>query len=117
MSLDYTGEHGGQLAMAFAAGWGACMAACTALGAFLWKILGKAKDEQIASLLKTIEKNEDRCAETIDVLTTRVVQLETMLWMHGPQQLRAQMQAVVSEQHQEMRQALLDIVDERESKR
>lgn len=101
LSIDYTGAHGGQLAMAFAAGWVACAAICTALGAFLWKILGKAKDEQIASLIKTIEKNEERCAETIDALSNRVQQLETLLLIHSSGPLRQDLQKAISEQRVE----------------
>lgn len=97
LNLDYTGAHGGQLGVAFAAGWAACMALSMALGAFLWKILGQAKDEQIASLTKTIEKNEDRCAETIGALTDRVKQLETLLLLHGPGDLRQDLQRALAD--------------------
>lgn len=102
MSIDYTGAHGGQLALAFGAGWAACATLCMALGAFLWKILGKAKDEQIASLIKTIEKNEERCAETIDALSNRVQQLETILFMHSSGPLRQDLQKAISEQRVEV---------------
>ena len=97
LSIDYTGQHGGQLAMAFAAGWSACTVICTGLGAFLWKVLGKAKDEQIASLTKTIEKNEERCAETVGALSDRVKQLETLLLLHGPGDLRQDLQRALAE--------------------
>jgi hypothetical protein len=80
LSIDYTGQHGGQLAMAF-----------------LWKVLGKAKDEQIASLTKTIEKNEERCAETVGALSDRVKQLETLLLLHGPGDLRQDLQRALAE--------------------
>lgn len=106
MEPDYLGELGGRLAMAFAAGWAACFALCSALGAFLWSILGKAKDESIAQLKATMAANELQCAERDNAQQTRILQLETMLWMHGPQALRSQIQAVVSEQHREMRRAL-----------
>lgn len=115
--MDLLGADGGRIAAAFASGWAACMALCTALGAFLWSQLGKAKDEQIASLKAQMEANEARCGETVAALSNRVVQLETMLWMHGPQQIRAQVQAVVSEQHLEMRSKLLDASGEKESGR
>ncbi|WP_157784791.1 hypothetical protein [Sphingobium xenophagum] len=101
LSIDYTGAHGGELAMAFGAGWAACAALCAALGAFMWKILGKAKDEQIASLIKTIEKNEERCAETIDALSNRVQQLETLLLIHSSGPLRQDLQKAISEQRVE----------------
>lgn len=106
MEPDFLGEHGGRLAMAFGAGWAACFALCTALGAFLWNILGKAKDDTIADLKATIASNEERCEARDTAQQTRILQLETMLWMHGPQALRAEIQAVVSEQHLEMRRAI-----------
>lgn len=101
MNIDYTGAHGGQMAVAFGAGWTACAALCAMLGTFLWKILGKAKDEQIASLIKTIEKNEERCAETIDALQRRIAALELILFTHSSGPLRQDLQKAISEQRVE----------------
>jgi len=101
VNLDYSGAHGGQLAVAFGAGWAACAVICTALGTFLWKILGAAKDEQIASLIKTIVKNEERCAETIDALHRRIDALELILFTHSSGPLRQDLQKAISEQRVE----------------
>lgn len=83
--------------MAFAAGWAACFTICAALGAFLWSILGKAKDDTIASLTKAMETNEARCAETIGGLSTRVQQLETLLLLHGPGDLKQELSKALAE--------------------
>lgn len=97
MSLDYTGEQGGMLAMAFAAGCVACTAFWGFIGKFLWGELGKAKDDTIADLKKTIVKNEERCAEHVDALTDRVKQLETLLLLHGPGDMRQDLQRALAD--------------------
>ena len=104
LSLDYGGEHGGQLAMAFGAGCVASFSFCTMIGKILWdrltganKDVVTAKEDTIAELKKTIEKNEDRCAETVAALSRRVQELETLLLVHGSGMLRQDLQKVISE--------------------
>ncbi|QGP79993.1 hypothetical protein [Sphingobium sp. CAP-1] len=108
MSLDYSGADGGRLAMAFGAGCVACFGFCCLVGKLLWdRLTGAnrdvvtAKDDTIAELKKTIEKNEARCAETIVALSTRVQQLETLLLLHGSGPLRNDLQKSISEQRLE----------------
>jgi hypothetical protein len=79
------------------AGWAAATVFWAALGTFMWKILGKAKDDTIADLKKTIVKNEERCSETIDALSDRVKQLEMLLLLHGPGDLRQDLQRALAE--------------------
>lgn len=86
LSIDYTGEHGGQLAMAFAAGCLACSVFWGGVGKFMWSILGKAKDDQIAHQKQTIED-----------LTDRIKQLETLLLLHGPGNLREDLQKALAD--------------------
>lgn len=98
LSLDYSGQHGGQLAMAFGAGWAACFTICTALGAFLWSILGKAKDARIAELEGTIEEDRERCALMEARLVQRIQQLEGFVLAMSPGHLRQEIQQAISEQ-------------------
>ena len=97
MSIDYTGEQGGIAAIAHMAGWAAATVFWAVIGMFMWKMLGAAKDDTIADLKKTIGKNEERCAETIDALSDRVKQLETLLLLHGPGDLRQDLQRALAE--------------------
>ena len=110
LSIDYTGQHGGQLAMAFAAGCIACFTFCAMVGKFIWDKLTAAnstataaKDDVIAELKKTIEKNEERCADATGTLSARVQQLETLLLVHGSGAMRQDLQRVISEQRVEQR--------------
>lgn len=104
--IDYTGQHGGLLAMAFAAGVTFATSILLLVAKFMWKTIGGVKDAEIASLKALMTMNEKRCEERDTQAQTRILQLETMLWMHGPQQLRADIQSVISEQHLEMRQVI-----------
>ena len=97
MNIDYTGEQGGVVVMAHMAGWAASTAFWAIIGKFMWRILGKAKDDTIADLKKTIVKNEERCAEHVDALSDRVKQLETLLLLHGPGDLRQDLQRALAE--------------------
>jgi hypothetical protein len=90
--IDWMGAEGGRLWAAFAAG---CVGTWTFLQGFFWRGIRKSYEARIALL----EEHNDQCHQ-------RQTQLETMLWMHGPQQLRQQIQSVVSEQHVEMRRAI-----------
>lgn len=90
--LDWMGAEGGRLAAGFAAG---CVATWTFLNGFFWRGIRKSYEARI----ELLETHNEQCSQ-------RQLQLETMLWMHGPQQLRQQIQGVVSEQHVEMRRAI-----------
>lgn len=97
LNIDYAGEQGGIAAVAHMAGWAAATLFWATIGKVMWKILGKAKDDTIADLKKTIEKNEERCAETIAALSDRVKQLETLLLLHGPGDMRQDLQRALAE--------------------
>jgi flagellar capping protein FliD len=98
LSLDYTGEQGGIAAMAHMAGWAAATLFWGIVGKFMWRMLGKAKDDTIAELKKTIEKNEERCAETIDAMQRQIDQLQMILFTHSSGPLRQDLQKAISEQ-------------------
>jgi len=97
LKMDFSGEQGGIAAVAHMAGWAAATVFWAAIGKVMWTILGKAKDDTIADLKKTIEKNEERCAETIEALSNRVKQLETLLLLHGPGDIRQELQRAMSD--------------------
>lgn len=78
-------ETGGIDGASFGAGWAASSAFLSGLGAWLWRVLSKAKDDQIATLIKRIEHLErdqveerDRCQRHIDALNVRIATLEAM---------------------------------------
>lgn len=87
-NIDYSGPHGGLLAIAFGAGWMVATALWLAVGGVIWRYF-------IEPRIKTLEADRQR-------LEARVGQLETMLMLHGPQELRRAMQAVASEAHTEV---------------
>lgn len=91
--LDWLGQDGGKLAMAFAAGCVATFGFMTAIGHFLWKLIGGHRQDRIDELKATVEKQkvdharelaEERqaCALQIAALTSRIQQLETIFTMH-----------------------------------
>jgi hypothetical protein len=92
--LDWLGAEGGRLAAAFGTG---CVATWGFLQGFFWRGIRKSYEARI----EVLEKDNERCEE-------RQVRLETMLWMHGPSQLRQQLAGVISEVHLEVREALIE---------
>lgn len=106
MGAHAVADTGGIDGASFGAGWAASTAFLSGLGAWLWRVLGKAKDDQIATLVKRIEHLEhdqaeerDRCQRHIDGLNTRIAILEAMT-LGG---VRQQVQGAVSEIRTEMR--------------
>jgi hypothetical protein len=100
-SVDYTGAQGGLLGMAFAGGWALATALWIAVGGVIWRYF---VEPRIKQLEKDRETDQLRCREETKELRDRILQLETMLMLHGPQQLRQAMQAVASEAHTEVRE-------------
>ncbi|WP_374551988.1 hypothetical protein [Sphingobium yanoikuyae] len=97
VSIDYTGAHGGQMAMAFAAGCVACTAFWGLIGKYMWSILGKAKDDRIAELEGTIEADRAQCAAMETRLVQRIQQLEGFVLAMSSGDLRQQVQRAISE--------------------
>ncbi|MGE4323552.1 MAG: hypothetical protein AB7E60_11050 [Sphingobium sp.] len=98
MSIDYTGAHGGQMGMAFAAGCVAASAFWGALGKLMYRIVGKAKDDRIADLEATIAEDRARCADMETRLVQRIQQLEGFILAISPGHLRQDIQRAISEQ-------------------
>lgn len=101
--LDYTGAQGGMLAMAFAAGAVAAFSFLAVIGKFLWGVVGKAKDDQIARLEKEAEDDRKRCAAMEERLIQRIQQLEGFILAMSPGHLRQDFQRALSEQRMEDR--------------
>lgn len=83
VEVDYTGQQGGLMAMAFAAGWAVATALWLAVGGTIWKMF---LEPRIKMLEKTIEGQE-----------ARIAQLETILMLHPPQVQAQNTQAAISE--------------------
>lgn len=81
--IDWLGADGGKLAAAFGAG-------CVATWGFIQMILIGPLKKQLAELKADCKERDDRSAQ-------RIGQLETLLLLHGPGQLRQQLQAALSE--------------------
>lgn len=105
--LDYTGQHGGLLAMAFAGGAIAATAFWMTVAGFIWRVFiekrisaleTQLKDERAQAAAERAAEAAE-CEQRVDGLKNRIIQLETMLMLHGPQALRQAMQAVASEAH------------------
>lgn len=104
LDIDYTGSQGGMLALAFASGCGACFAFCALIGKFIWGVLGKAKDDEIARLKASAEEDRQHCLQMEERLVARIQNLEGALVMGVPGHMRAQVQAALSEQRYEIDQ-------------
>lgn len=94
--MDFTGQFGGLIASAFIGAWATATAFWFGVGAVIWKLFFnprlKALEDQLAD-----ERRE--CNRQLGDMSDRIKQLETMLMLHGPQQLRQAMQAVASDNH------------------
>lgn len=99
--IDYTGAQGGLLGIAFGSGWAVASALWIAVGGIIWRFF---IEPRIKQLEKDRSDDQEHCREEVRVLRDRIKQLETMLMLHGPQQLRQAMQAVASEAHTDIRE-------------
>lgn len=105
MNIDYGGQQGGILAMAFAAGCIAAFGFLSLVGKFIWSKIGSVKDDRIASLEKQLAKQEldalddrRRCSEMEVRLVQRIQQLEGFILAMSPGHLRQDFQKALSEQ-------------------
>ncbi len=80
--LDWLGQDGGKLAMAFAAGCVATFGFMSAVGGFLWKMIGGHRKDRITELEKELANERAHCASQIQLLTARIQQLEAIFTMH-----------------------------------
>lgn len=108
MNIDYGGQQGGLLAMAFAMGCIAAFGFLSLVGKFIWSKIGSMKDDRIASLEKQLAKQETdalddrrRCSEMEVRLVQRIQQLEGFILAMSPGHLRQDFQKALSEQRLE----------------
>lgn len=94
--IDYTGPQGGLMGMAFAGGWAIASALWIMIGGIIWRYFVEPRIKQLEA---DRAADQAKCREETKELRDRILQLETMLMLHGPQQLRQAMQAVASETH------------------
>lgn len=91
--LDWLGAEGGRLSGAFAAGCIATFGFMSAIGAFLWRMIGNQRKDRITELEKdlaaekaarttAIEDERKHCAEQMTLMSTRIAQLEALFTMH-----------------------------------
>jgi hypothetical protein len=90
MPIDYTGAEGGRLGLAFASG-------CAATWVFVRNLVMKPAIKSCNERCTDLEKAAEWLKEQIAAKDTRIAQLETVLLTHGTSELRAAMQAVISE--------------------
>lgn len=112
--IDLLGEDGGRLALAFAAGCVATFTFMMMIGKWLWGLIGKTKDNEVAQikavkdaeitrLEHTMEENERKCAEMETRLIQRIQTLEGFILSMAPGNMRQDFQRVISEQRLEER--------------
>lgn len=93
--FDFLGPDGGRLAVSFGTG-------CAAAWAFLRAIVAGSLKARVKELERCREEDNERCERDLERANKRINDLELMLWQHGPAQLRAAMQGVISEQRVEL---------------
>lgn len=80
--LDWLGQDGGRIALAFAAGCVATFGFMSAVGGFMWKMIGGHRKDRISELEDALKHERVHCAEQIQHLTARIQQLEAIFTMH-----------------------------------
>lgn len=90
MAVDYTGAQGGGLALAFASG-------CASTWVFVRNLVMKPAIKSCSERCSDLEKAAEWLKDQLQLKDSRIAQLETILLTHGTQELRAAMQAVISE--------------------
>lgn len=81
-NLDWFGQDGGKLAMAFAAGCVATFGFMSAVGSFIWKMIGGHRKDRITELEAALADERANCHEQLTALNARIQQLETLFTMH-----------------------------------
>lgn len=90
------------MAVAAMSAWAAATVFWMGIGAAIWRMFFEPR---IAELKATIAEDRGRCDKELGAMRDRVHQLETVLLMHGPQELRQQMQLALSEKAKDIREA------------
>jgi hypothetical protein len=80
--LDWLGQEGGKLAMAFAAGCVATFGFMSAVGGFMWKMIGGHRKDRITELETALAEERANCHEQLTALNARIQHLEALFTMH-----------------------------------
>lgn len=96
-NVDLLGVDGGRLAMAFASGCIATFAFMAGVGGFIWKLIGKTREDRISDLEKDLADEKQRCNAMETRLTDRIAQLETILLFETVGHVRNDTQVAIAE--------------------
>lgn len=107
--MDLNGGNAGTIAAAAMAAWAGATAFWMGVGAVIWRLFFEPR---VKAMQQQLDDERKRCDREIEDMRDRIKQLELLLLLHGPQALRQQMQAALSEQHV----ALDDIREEQKKK-
>lgn len=102
-NVDWLGADGGRLAGAFAAGCIATFAFMTAIGSFIWRMVGGERDRRIKQLETDLDAEKTRCNEMEIRLGERIHQLETILLFETVGQVRQNAALAIAELHQQIK--------------
>ena len=91
VEIDVLGADGGRMAAAFAAG-------CAATWGFIKMAMMGPLKNRISELKDDLSELKEDCKNRDARSADRITQLETLLLLHGPGQIRQQLQAVISEE-------------------
>lgn len=98
--IEWFGSDGGRLAVAFGAGWAACLAFLTGLVIIAFKFVTKSHEDR----LKAAEAAHAECRRDNEELKREMAILRNTLLLHGSGPLRSELQAALSELHIELRE-------------
>lgn len=101
--LNFLGADGGRLAMSFASGCIATFAFMSTVGAFIWGLVGKHKQDRIDQLAADLAAEKTRCTQMENRLVSRIEQLETVLLFETVGKIRQDAQISISEIHERIR--------------
>lgn len=97
VDVDYAGQQGGMLAMAFASGAVASFGFLSLLGKFVWGFVGRVRDDENARLKAAMAEDRARCVAMEERLVQRIQQLEGFILAMSPGHLRQDFQRAISE--------------------
>lgn len=97
--IDWFGAEGGRLWAAAGAGATACFTFIMGFVYIAFRFVTRSHEARLAAA----EAAHEQCREDNEKLSDRVKLLESLLLMHGPGQLKAELQAAISELHMDVR--------------
>lgn len=92
--VDLMGQHGGELAGAFAGGCVSTAGIMMMAGRWIWERFGDTRIKELEALVARVESERVRLQDKVDRLEE---QLRTIMLVSNPPAMRAQVQGVISE--------------------